>query len=156
MRVRRWLGRYQLQWYVFAPINSFHVRMCSRYSSPAAVCQTDDACASFPIPEIDRLRMAAGGDEDDDLPRNMTCYRGGAIVRNQHQMCDVTSQSFTSHLFLLLMLALCKTARSSICCLTDHHKSHSAATKQTKLVLSNSGLAKSNHSTARWITAPPA
>lgn len=28
---------------------------------------------------------------DDDEPLNMTCYKGGDVVFQNHQMCDVTS-----------------------------------------------------------------
>ncbi|KAG8859017.1 hypothetical protein FRC20_011911 [Serendipita sp. 405] len=56
------------------------------------VCQTDDACANFPIPEIEGLLG------DDGAARNMTCYKGGVNVRNQHQMCDVTNRKILDQL----------------------------------------------------------
>jgi hypothetical protein len=49
------------------------------------VCQTNDACIGFPL---------VGGIEssfDDSTLVNMTCYKGGQTVFNNHQMCDVTS-----------------------------------------------------------------
>ena len=52
------------------------------------VCQTDDACTGFPL---------VGGIEssfDDPASVNMTCYKGGQTVFNNHQMCDVTSTFF--------------------------------------------------------------
>ena len=30
-------------------------------------------------------------DDDDGTVANMTCYKGGQTVFNNHQMCDVTS-----------------------------------------------------------------
>lgn len=51
------------------------------------VCQNDDACVGFPL---------AGGISsfDEPISANMTCYKGGETVFNNHQMCDVTSTSF--------------------------------------------------------------
>lgn len=52
------------------------------------VCKTDDACTGFPL---------AGGIEsslDDPTSVNMTCYKGGQTVFNNHQVCDVTSAFF--------------------------------------------------------------
>jgi hypothetical protein len=50
------------------------------------VCHTDDACTGFPL---------VGGIESSlDEPVNMTCYKGGQTVFNNHQMCDVTSTFF--------------------------------------------------------------
>ncbi|KAI0707291.1 hypothetical protein C8Q76DRAFT_629011 [Earliella scabrosa] len=48
------------------------------------VCQTDNACVGFP------LRGQPTG--DDDRVGNMTCYKGGETVFNNHQMCDVTNR----------------------------------------------------------------
>ncbi|RPD60154.1 hypothetical protein L226DRAFT_508449 [Lentinus tigrinus ALCF2SS1-7] len=48
------------------------------------VCQTDDACVGFP------LRGQPTG--DDDRVGNMTCYKGGETVFNNHQFCDVTNR----------------------------------------------------------------
>ncbi|KAG6840427.1 hypothetical protein C0991_006777 [Blastosporella zonata] len=52
------------------------------------VCKNDNACTGFPL---------AGGisslDGDDDVEvGNMTCYKGGETVFNNHQMCDVTNR----------------------------------------------------------------
>ena len=33
-------------------------------------------------------------DSEETEPANMTCYKGGETVFNNHQMCDVTSASF--------------------------------------------------------------
>ena len=49
------------------------------------VCETDEACANFPLPGGDPSLSGA----DESL--NMTCYKGGDAVFNNHQMCDVTS-----------------------------------------------------------------
>ncbi|KAI0749625.1 hypothetical protein C8Q80DRAFT_1100288 [Daedaleopsis nitida] len=48
------------------------------------VCQSDDACVGFP------LQGQPTG--DDDRAGNMTCYKGGVTVFNNHQMCDVTNR----------------------------------------------------------------
>lgn len=48
------------------------------------VCKTDAACVGFPI-------MGSPVDRDDADLANMTCYKGGETVFNNHQMCDVTS-----------------------------------------------------------------
>ncbi|OJT07359.1 hypothetical protein TRAPUB_1764 [Trametes pubescens] len=55
-----------------------------RPNSRAAVCKTDDACVGFPL-----LGQPVG---DDDRIGNMTCYKGGETVFNNHQMCDVTNR----------------------------------------------------------------
>ena len=47
------------------------------------VCQTDAACKNFPISEVSTL--------DSDITLNMTCYHNGVTVRQNHQMCNVTS-----------------------------------------------------------------
>lgn len=51
-----------------------------------AVCKTDSSCNGFPLP---------GGVVVDDpgVEVNMTCYKGGETIFNNHQMCDVTSMS---------------------------------------------------------------
>jgi hypothetical protein len=52
------------------------------------VCQTDYSCANFPIRgDITSL------DATDSV--NMTCYKGGATVFNNHQFCDVTSMNIS-------------------------------------------------------------
>ncbi len=50
------------------------------------VCQTDNACANFPI-----QGNMTSLDATDSV--NMTCYKGGETVFNNHQFCDVTSMS---------------------------------------------------------------
>ena len=47
------------------------------------VCETDDSCIGFPL--------RGQPTSDDDRVGNMTCYKGGETVFNNHQMCDVTS-----------------------------------------------------------------
>ena len=51
------------------------------------VCETDDSCIGFPL--------RGQPTSDDDRVGNMTCYKGGETVFNNHQMCDVTSTSPT-------------------------------------------------------------
>lgn len=59
----------------------------------SAVCQNDDACIGFPLAgQISPL-------DGDDKVANMTCYTGGKTVFNNHQMCDVTSQSLVSSMY---------------------------------------------------------
>jgi hypothetical protein len=48
------------------------------------VCQTDNACANFPI----RGNITSLDTTDS---ANMTCYKGGETLFNNHQFCDVTS-----------------------------------------------------------------
>ena len=55
------------------------------------VCETDDSCIGFPL--------RGQPTSDDDRVGNMTCYKGGETVFNNHQMCDVTSTSPT-HIFM--------------------------------------------------------
>ena len=50
------------------------------------VCQTDYSCANFPI----RGNITSLDTTD---PVNMTCYKGGETVFNNHQFCDVTSMN---------------------------------------------------------------
>ncbi|KAJ3522951.1 hypothetical protein NM688_g8799 [Phlebia brevispora] len=53
------------------------------------VCKTDAACANFPL----RKQPDVGFADDDDLPiSNMTCYKGGDTVIENHQICDVTNR----------------------------------------------------------------
>jgi hypothetical protein len=65
-------------------LETFSSKFCSNMYH--LVCQTDDACTGFPL---------AGGISNFDEPTspNMTCYKGGQTVFNNHQMCDVTSTS---------------------------------------------------------------
>ena len=56
------------------------------------VCQTDNSCANFPIRgNISSL------DSTDSV--NMTCYKGGETVFNNHQFCDVTSTNIFISIF---------------------------------------------------------
>jgi ABC-type multidrug transport system ATPase subunit len=41
----------------------------------------------FPLPGVIR-----GGPPDDETVANMTCYKGGETVFNNHQMCDITNR----------------------------------------------------------------
>ncbi|EPT01714.1 hypothetical protein FOMPIDRAFT_1119813 [Fomitopsis schrenkii] len=48
------------------------------------VCKTDDACVGFPL--------AGKPVEDGEEINNMTCYKGGVTVFENHQMCAVTNR----------------------------------------------------------------
>ncbi|KIK89135.1 hypothetical protein PAXRUDRAFT_831789 [Paxillus rubicundulus Ve08.2h10] len=50
------------------------------------VCKVDDACIGFP------LFGAVPSGMDDGSVANMTCYKGGETVFNNHQMCDITNR----------------------------------------------------------------
>ncbi|GJJ08367.1 hypothetical protein Clacol_002581 [Clathrus columnatus] len=50
------------------------------------VCQTDQACANFPLRELPET-----GPFVSDNEHNMTCYRDGETIIENHQMCDVTN-----------------------------------------------------------------
>ncbi|KAI5990869.1 hypothetical protein F5J12DRAFT_862567 [Pisolithus orientalis] len=50
------------------------------------VCKTDAACAGFPLSGGIRAEV------DDGTAVNMTCYKGGETVFNNHQMCDITNR----------------------------------------------------------------
>ena len=64
-------------------------------SSP--VCQTDNACANFPIRgNITSLEAS------DSV--NMTCYKGGETVFSNHQFCDVTSMRIFFPIWAFLTL----------------------------------------------------
>jgi hypothetical protein len=70
----------KLQWHVYL---LSQVRRLSSDSSP--VCHSDNACKNFPIRgDITSL--------DAKESVNMTCYKGGETVFNNHQFCDVTSK----------------------------------------------------------------
>ncbi|CAL1717265.1 unnamed protein product [Somion occarium] len=59
------------------------------------VCKTDAACANFPIPGGDHDGIPA----DDDLGvANMTCFKGGVSVYENHQACDVTNRKILDQL----------------------------------------------------------
>ena len=50
-----------------------------------SVCQTNQACAGFPL-------VGAPASNDEEInPEDMRCYSGGETVFNNHQMCNVTS-----------------------------------------------------------------
>jgi hypothetical protein len=51
------------------------------------VCKSDSACVGFPLAGDPSLV------EDETKSVNMTCYKGGETVFNNHQMCNVTSLS---------------------------------------------------------------
>ncbi|KAJ7157630.1 hypothetical protein C8R43DRAFT_997189 [Mycena crocata] len=51
------------------------------------VCKTNQACAGFPLAG----GTPSGSDEEVD-PADMTCYKGGETVFNNHQMCNVTNR----------------------------------------------------------------
>ncbi|TFK36706.1 hypothetical protein BDQ12DRAFT_609378 [Crucibulum laeve] len=53
------------------------------------VCQNDDACIGFPL--AGEIRNLFSTRDDDEPVANMTCYKGGETVFNNHQMCDVTN-----------------------------------------------------------------
>jgi hypothetical protein len=74
------MGRYKLQWYEFIMYDDIGL------NGPLPVCKSDNACVGFPL---------AGGihTEEDGNVANMTCYKGGETVFNNHQMCDITSTS---------------------------------------------------------------
>ncbi|KAG8685651.1 ABC transporter G member 24, partial [Ceratobasidium sp. 394] len=59
------------------------------------VCETDDACANFPLrggPDGELLTPKLVGDEPDVPVANMTCYKDGLTVQQNFQMCDVTNR----------------------------------------------------------------
>ncbi|EAU83316.2 ATP-dependent permease [Coprinopsis cinerea okayama7 len=62
------------------------------------VCLNDDACRNFPLSlEIKQLLKEMKGESDDDDQddgpiADMTCYKGGQTVFNNHQMCNVTNR----------------------------------------------------------------
>nr|GAT55146.1 ABC transporter protein [Mycena chlorophos] len=50
------------------------------------VCQTNQACANFPL-------AGEPSNLDDEIePEDMRCYTGGETVFNNHQMCNVTNR----------------------------------------------------------------
>ncbi|KAF8910449.1 hypothetical protein CPB84DRAFT_1763710 [Gymnopilus junonius] len=48
------------------------------------VCKNDNACVGFPL--------AGGVISEEEEVANMTCYKGGETVFNNHQFCDVTNR----------------------------------------------------------------
>jgi len=111
------------------------------------VCQNDDACISFPLAGIPQTL----GDGTSSAA-NMTCYKGGETVFNNHQMCNVTS---VYPYFPLLEYSnpLTQIERFSTCYRTGRHKLPSAVTARIVHVHSSSGLRRSSHSTAHWTIA---
>ena len=109
------------------------------------VCKTDDACAGFP------LRGMPTDSDDSDRVGNMTCYKGGETVFNNHQACRVTSK------YHLGCIRYCtdasQTARFWTCCPTAHRKLRSVATKTQNSVISSSGPLRWNRSTANLASA---
>jgi hypothetical protein len=71
---------------------SVHSPESAHDSNLFPVCQTDSACINFPI-----LGDITTLDAADSV--NMTCYKGGETVFNNHQFCDVTSM----HLVIALL-----------------------------------------------------
>ena len=63
-----------------------------------AVCKTDSACAGFPL--------AGMPDTDGDEISNMTCYKGGETVFQNHQICSVTSTPCDAVCFVSLSLSI--------------------------------------------------
>ncbi|KIY44188.1 hypothetical protein FISHEDRAFT_52625, partial [Fistulina hepatica ATCC 64428] len=57
------------------------------------VCSRDESCIDFPLAG----QLRTGGElsmleDDGESTANMTCYKGGETVFNNHQMCDVTNR----------------------------------------------------------------
>ncbi|KAG6914930.1 hypothetical protein DXG01_014394 [Tephrocybe rancida] len=52
-------------------------------------CKNDNACVGFPL--AGGISPSLDGDDDVEVG-NMTCYKGGETVFNNHQMCDVTNR----------------------------------------------------------------
>ena len=68
-----------------AMVSAFSPAAPFAFSYWTTVCKTDDACVGFP------LRGQPTDSDDADRVGNMTCYKGGETVFNNHQFCDVTS-----------------------------------------------------------------
>ncbi|KAF8604728.1 hypothetical protein BDV93DRAFT_440195 [Ceratobasidium sp. AG-I] len=65
------------------------------------VCETDAACANFPLrggPDGELLTPRAMGDDDDVPVANMTCHKDGLTVQENFQMCDVTNRKIVDQL----------------------------------------------------------
>lgn len=97
--MQRWMGWCKLQRWVFVILDLWN------RSYTFVVCKNDDACIGFPL---------AGGvfSEDDQEVANMTCYKGGETVFNNHQMCDVTSTLF---LYLQMYISFWPSVRPEDC-----------------------------------------
>ncbi|KAI0783919.1 hypothetical protein BC629DRAFT_1582504 [Irpex lacteus] len=52
------------------------------------VCKTDAACRNFPLRDLPDDFL----DDDSEGVGNMTCYKGGETVFQNHQICDVTNR----------------------------------------------------------------
>jgi hypothetical protein len=109
------------------------------------VCQTDNSCANFPI-----RGDIASLDATDSV--NMTCYKGGETVFNNHQFCDVTSRNISLHLYPLVLLTRgTQIVKSSICYPAVLLRSLLAVTSKMRHATSSFGPPRSSHSTARSI-----
>lgn len=62
---------------------------CITSNNAAAVCENDKACIGFPLRSKDGTVLPTLA--DDNTGPNMTCFRNGPTVINNHYMCDVTS-----------------------------------------------------------------
>ncbi|EJD49551.1 hypothetical protein AURDEDRAFT_112425 [Auricularia subglabra TFB-10046 SS5] len=58
------------------------------------VCKNDQACAGFPLRSNDGTILRTA----DETAPNMTCYRNGPTVINNHYMCDVTNPKIIDQL----------------------------------------------------------
>lgn len=114
------------------------------------VCKTDDACIGFPL---------AGGisslDGEPIEAANMTCYKGGETVFNNHQMCDVTSKSAACVTRSCVPNLTCtqQIERLLTCCQDARRRLRLAAIGRTTHVRFSSGLHRSNRSIAHWRNA---
>lgn len=77
------MGGNQLQWYVVPRTSSMFL------NEIIPVCQTNQACAAFPL-----IGDVPIPDDEEVNPEDMTCYKGGETVFNNHQICNVTSAFF--------------------------------------------------------------
>ncbi|KAH8092680.1 hypothetical protein BXZ70DRAFT_453314 [Cristinia sonorae] len=59
------------------------------------VCKTDSACKGFPIYGDPEFRASL---DDEEEISNMTCYKGGETVFQNHQACDVTNRKILDQL----------------------------------------------------------
>lgn len=84
LRLQGWLGRCKLQWYVLSHSYADSYLLF-------AVCKTDAACANFPLRETPGLNFGVPGEIDIPIG-NMTCYKGGETVFENHQICNVTNR----------------------------------------------------------------
>ncbi|KAG6374438.1 hypothetical protein JVT61DRAFT_4477 [Boletus reticuloceps] len=68
------------------PFLAFTIFALSLILPNTPVCKTDAACVGFPLPG------AIHDGLEDGKVANMTCYKGGETVFNNHQMCDITNR----------------------------------------------------------------